>query len=188
MNGREIFRRFGFIARLAVSLLGVVPLPIMRLLWPLVTWTPGRVGIGLRYLVASRLFGSCGANVRIGTWCTIEHFEKIHCGSNVSLHTGCYIDAVGNVSIGDDVSVAHGTSILSFEHTWANHQQSIKYNPLNTAPVVIGDDVWIGCGVRILAGTAISRRTVIAAGSIVLAGEYGPGLYAGVPAKRKGDV
>ena len=60
----------------------------------------------------------------------------------------------------------------------------IKYNPSVCSPIVVNDDVWIGCGCRILAGVEIGDRVVIAAGAVVNKNVERNSLYAGVPAKK----
>ena len=62
-------------------------------------------------------------------------------------------------------------------------QKPIKYNPLVAAPIEIGSDVWLGCGVRVLSGVSIGRRSIIAAGAVVTKGLYEAGIFGGVPAK-----
>ena len=52
------------------------------------------------------------------------------------------------------------------------------------APIVIGNDVWIGANVTILKGARIGAGSVVATGAVVPAGDYPPrSLIAGVPAK-----
>ena len=44
------------------------------------------------------------------------------------------------------------------------------------------DDVWIACGVRILAGVKVGKRSIIAAGAVVNKGVDSNSIVAGVPA------
>lgn len=109
-------------------------------------------------------------------------------GDNVSIHDYTYIDAIGGVDIGSDVSIAHGTSIISFEHNYDATDTPIKYSGLHLGPVKIDNDVWIGCGVRVLSNSHIKNKTVIAAGSVVK-GKLEPlSIYAGVPARKVKDI
>lgn len=188
MTGRELFAKLSGVVAVAKTATGIIPAPIFRLTWPMVCSFPGVAGIALRYLYAARLCPEIGTNVRIGPGCTIEFFDRLRCGDNVSIHRGCYLDARGTITIGNDVSIAHDTSLVAFEHSWDDPDTPIKYNPLIEAPIVIADDVWIGAGVRVLAGANIASRSVIAAGAVVTRGEYGQGVYAGVPAKKKVDL
>ena len=50
--------------------------------------------------------------------------------------------------------------------------------------IKIGNDVWLGCGVRILSGTVIEDRVIIAAGAVVKGHLESGYIYGGVPAKR----
>jgi acetyltransferase-like isoleucine patch superfamily enzyme len=43
----------------------------------------------------------------------------------------------------------------------------IRDNPVKFAHVMIENDVWIGCGVRILSGIIIESRSAVAAGALV---------------------
>lgn len=104
-------------------------------------------------------------------------------GNNVSIHDFCYIDAVGGITVGDNVSIAHGSSLISFNHGWNDASLPIKYNPVTQAPIVIEDDVRVGCGVRIMPGVVLGSRSVIAAGSVVVKDVPPNTLVGGIPAK-----
>ncbi len=53
--------------------------------------------------------------------------------------------------------------------------------------VEIGDDVWVGAGVRILDGVKIGSGCVIGTGSVVTKSTDPYGVYVGVPAKKIND-
>jgi galactoside O-acetyltransferase len=53
----------------------------------------------------------------------------------------------------------------------------------NAAPIVIGDDVWIGMGAIILPGVTVGKGAIVAAGAVVTA-DVAPGqVVGGVPAR-----
>ena len=54
--------------------------------------------------------------------------------------------------------------------------------PYKKAPVVIGDNVWIGANVTILPGVTIGDYVVVAAGAVVTKDVPSGVLVAGVPA------
>src|SRR5690606_10684526 len=98
-------------------------------------------------------------------------------------HSNCYIDANGEVEIGNNVSIAHNSTILSTNHDWSDITVPIKYNPVTYGKVLISNDVWVGCGCRILAGVHIQSRSIIAAGAVVNKNVSPKTIVGGVPAK-----
>lgn len=68
-------------------------------------------------------------------------------------------------------------------HTWDDISMPIQYNPESNGKVIIEEGVCRGCGVRVLAGVTLQKRTVIAAGAVVNKSGPGHAVYCGVPAK-----
>ncbi len=145
--------------------------------------TNGIFGLLLRYIFVKNLAKKVGNNVSIQPNVFLYNLQNIQLGNNVSIHPMCYIEGAGGIDIGDDVSIAHGSSILSTNHQWSNTELAIKYNRESFDKVCIENDVWIGCGVRILSGVTISNRSVVAAGAVVNKSFDKFSLIGGVPAK-----
>jgi acetyltransferase-like isoleucine patch superfamily enzyme len=183
MRGRELFRKVSPVLDAGATVLRVLPARLVVATWWCVDWIPGLVGMGLRYMWVKRLARDCGANVMVGRHVDIRHWSSLSLGSNVTIHGGCYLDAIGGIRILDDVSIAHATSILSFDHRFDDPHRPIKDQPLVMAEVCIGPDAWIGAGVRILCGSTIGARTVVAAGAVVTRGLLQSGVFGGVPAR-----
>ena len=62
--------------------------------------------------------------------------------------------------------------------------QDEQASHIRTAPIVIGDDVFVGANTIILKGVSIGARSLVAAGAVVFKGEYpADSLIAGNPAK-----
>jgi acetyltransferase-like isoleucine patch superfamily enzyme len=122
---------------------------------------------------------------------------------NVDLHQGCLLWAQrdAKVEIGDNTFLSNGSKIISEEQIKIGSGCGISWDvtlldtdfhhavlfpgrePLQTRPIVIGDGVWIGCHVRVLKGTTIGDRSIVAAGAIV-SGVFPPhSLIAGTPAQ-----
>ncbi|SMP51683.1 Acetyltransferase (isoleucine patch superfamily) [Neorhodopirellula lusitana] len=158
------------------------------MLWSLSSIFDGPVALGLRYSILKTLAQGCGDNVFIGKSVCIRNWSGLSIGSNVSIHAMCYIDAAGGVTVGSNVSIAHQVSLISFDHTYRDASLPIKYNPNEKATIAIDEDVWIGCGARVLSGVVVGRRSVVAAGAVVNR-EVEPGfIVGGVPAKKIGTT
>jgi acetyltransferase-like isoleucine patch superfamily enzyme len=182
-TGREKFKKYkGFIIFL-INIFNIFPKKIINIL---LLWNRNSCGIWglvIRYVLVKNLAKSCGNNVSIQPGVYLYNIQNMKIGNNVSIHPMCYIDGAGGVEIGDDVSIAHNSSILSASHTWDDLDIPIKYNKETLTKVIINNDVWIGCGVRILAGVKIESRSIIAAGAVVNRSFESKTLIGGVPAK-----
>jgi len=183
MRGRDIFKVVYPVIKLISYPLFLLPRFVVSWLWIFSDLLPGLFGVGIRYMLAVRLVKSIGENVFIGRGVEIKSCENLEIGLNVSIHKDCYIDAIGGLIIKDNVSIAHNCSILTFEHTWGNRDEPIRSNPVKLNSVKIENDVWVGCGCRILSGVTIGSRSIVAAGAVVSKNVEQGSLVGGVPAK-----
>lgn len=84
----------------------------------------------------------------------------------------CY----NNIKIGNKVFISEGVTIIDSDvHRISNEDVS--------APITIGDNVWIGINATILKGVTIGDGAVIASGAVVTKDVPPKTLVAGVPAK-----
>lgn len=150
--------------------------------------TNGKIGLVLRYVFLRNCALSVGDNVSIQPGVYLFNLHNLEIGSNVSIHPMCYFDAAGGLKIGSNVSIAHNCSILTANHQWSDTSIPIKYNKEVLSEVIINDDVWLGCGVRVLAGVKIERRSVVAAGAVVNKNVDENTIVGGVPAKKIKEI
>ncbi len=183
MTGRELFNKYGSVIRLLVIVAKRFPKGFRRRRLAAACMSRGNIGQLKRYVWISTLARSVGENVAIYPNVFFEHVEKLTIGNNVSIHQMCYIDAGGEIEIGNDVSVAHRTTILSSNHYYNDMNIPIKYQGMKHAKTVIDDNVWIGCGVTVLAGVHIGTGSVIGANSVVTKSIEENSVAVGNPAK-----
>lgn len=182
MNGRTLVKKHRFLIDYASKTLLIFPRTFRYFLFVRCRNLKGKFGIFLRYILLKYLAKQCGENVCIKENVFLYNIENLSIGSNVSIHPLCYLDAKGGLYIGDNVSIAHNCSLISFNHTYSDPNTPIKYNVLVDGEIRIESDVWIGCGVRILAGVTINKRSIVAAGAVVNKTIPSHTISAGIPA------
>ncbi len=103
---------------------------------------------------------------------------KIVFGSNCFCNSNVSITAMRAIHIGDGTKIANNVVIIDHDHDY--HHNNTGYV---SAPIRIGDNVWIGANVVILKGVTIGHHAVIAAGSVVNHDVPAYCVAAGVPAR-----
>lgn len=114
-----------------------------------------------------------GTNVKIGDYCLINHNNLLQPGKGPN----------GTIIIGNYVHTGVNVMIMAFNHGFYTRDIPTKEQDYFDAPIVIGDDVWIGAGAIILAGVTIGKGAIIAAGAIVNRDVPEYAIVGGVPAK-----
>lgn len=109
--------------------------------------------------------------------------RKLILGDDVDLATGVLITTDGGVSIGDRTLVGYGTKILSSNHNVPKLPDRIFDSGHTKAPVMIGNDAWLGANCIILPGVTIGDGAVVAAGSVVTKDVPANVFVGGIPAK-----
>lgn len=115
-----------------------------------------------------------GNKIRIENDVIIHPFVKIRtCGGDIHIkkgtviHSFCVLYGYKGIKIGERCGIATSTIIVGGNHEFDNSKKSIWDQDKNGKGVVIGNEVWIGSGARILDGSIIEEGCVIGAGSIV---------------------
>lgn len=124
----------------------------------------------------------------LGNYSVVESFACINNAVGdviIGDHTriGLHNTIIGPVTIGSHVNLAQGITITALNHNFSDAEKRIDEQGVNTTPVVIEDDIWIGANAVILPGVTIGQHSVVAAGAIVTKDVPPHSLVAGVPAK-----
>lgn len=91
---------------------------------------------------------------------------KVTLEDNVSIGDGTIICAAQDIVIGKNTMIAAQCYIIDCNHGM-HMGKNMREQPLSVHPTKIGEDVWLGCGCKILAGAEISDGAVIGAGTVI---------------------
>ncbi|HWV47603.1 MAG TPA: acyltransferase [Nitrospira sp.] len=182
-RGRARFHRRHLVLQLLESTFSKLPRRMQRLGVGFLRASDSEFSRAVRYVALRCVSQSCGELIDLKSNCVVLAPERLVLGSRISIHPFCYLDATGTIEIGSDVSIAHSTSILSTNHIWESLGVPIRDQGITLAKTVIEDDVWVGAGVRILAGTTVGTGAIVAAGAVVTKDVPAYAVVGGVPAR-----
>jgi len=104
---------------------------------------------------------------------------------NAEINDWCKLLAKDRIEIGENSTLAYGATVLTSANPNGPHNKLSELYPAMTAPVVIGDNVWVGANATILPGVTIGCMSVVAAGAVVTKDVPSGVLVAGNPAVIK---
>ncbi len=140
----------------------------------------------LRARCFARLMERAGEDIKIRSGVFIKEPQHIQMGSRISIQENCYLSGFGGLVIGNDVSMGTGTYIFTSTHPITC--DVIRNTPLEKRPVVLGNDIWLGAGVRVMGGVTIGDHVAVGAGAVVTQDLPSNGVYAGIPARKLRDL
>jgi acetyltransferase-like isoleucine patch superfamily enzyme len=108
-------------------------------------------------------------------------------GGSISIGERCFVGegsriwSAANIKVGNYVLISHGVNIYdsnTHSTSWQDRRieindrlpqiSSVNHNfDLKASPIVIEDDVWIGCNALILKGVRIGRGSIIGASAVI---------------------
>ena len=129
-------------------------------------WLSNMMGLYQRTIIVARH----GGRITIGSGCGIS---------------GSTIYAMENIKIGNNVLIGGNCKIVDNDFHPLDASIRKHHNPddIKKAPIIIGDDCFIGANSIILKGTSLGRNCVVGAGSVVSGIFPDNTVLAGNPAK-----
>ena len=175
---------YGIAFRIRGALRRRLGLALTRVLHPRVSFGPRcDVRSGARFTVAR------GADVRFGAGCVLDHgftlesSGHLQVGDRTVFGHHCTVAADRSVVIGAHCLFGEFTSIRDHDHAFDAAGGAILDQGRSTAPVAVGDDVWVGAKATITRGVTIGSGAVVGAHAVVTR-DLPPGSVAvGIPAR-----
>lgn len=150
-----------------------------------------KLGIGCKVTIAQfvRLRVTDGAVCDIANEVVLDRsvditvkYGKLNIGERSYIGQGAMIVVRDEITIGNDCLIAEYVSIRDQDHAIKPHTITAN-NGFVTAPIHIGNNVWIGTKVTITKGVTIGDNVVIGAGAVVTSDIPDNVVAVGVPAK-----
>lgn len=125
--------------------------------------------------ILERLLGGRGKNLWITPPFYVDYGNNIYFGNNCEVNMNCTFLDDNKIIIGDNALIAPNVQIYTAYHPTSAAERfgapkpdgTFEFCKTQTAPVIMGNQVWIGGGAILLPGVTIGDNVVIGAGSVV---------------------
>lgn len=107
---------------------------------------------------------------------------RIRLGARTYVNRHTMFDASDRIEVGSDCMIGPFCYITDHDHGRGREGPRAD-QPLDSLPVMIGDNVWIGAGVIILKGVQIGANAIVGAGAVVTHSVGEGEVVAGIPAR-----
>ncbi len=115
--------------------------------------------------IIKELIGSFGEGAFIRPPIHVDYGTYISIGERTFANYGLVALDVAQITIGADCQIGPNVQLLTPTHPVAPEPRRDKLEAAK--PITIGDNVWLGGGVIVLAGVTIGDNSVIGAGAVV---------------------
>lgn len=123
------------------------------------------VEVDSNFNLLAPLYTDFGRNIRVGKGVFINH--------------SCEFMDRGGITIGDGALIGPKVNLITISHPEDPEQRHSTW----TAPITIGNNVWIGVAATILPGVTIGDNTIVAANAVVTRSMPANAMVAGMPAR-----
>lgn len=138
------------------------------------SWLPGS---GWRAWLLRRFGAIVGQGVVIKPHVRVKFPWKLSIGDHSWIGERVWIDNLAQVTIGSNCCISQGAYLCTGSHRWDKDTFDLE-----TKPIVIEGECWVGAMARIAPGVRIGQGAVLTLGAVV-AGELDGGyVYGGHPA------
>ncbi len=140
------------------------------------------VVLGRVFVYGSRLV-EFGENVLLypGIHLETQETARVTIGDDVVMSSGVHIVAMDGVVIGTGTMIGEYTSIRDSNHR-RDPDRTIRNSGYASAPIKIGQEVWLGRGVTVLGGVTIGDGATVGANAVVTRDVPAGTTVVGIPA------
>ena len=135
-----------------------------------------------RAQVLSDLLGELGTGAVVVPRFQCSYGANIRLGAHAFVNANSFFMDDAAIVIGADVRIGPGAQLMTALHPVDDHRRR-REGWERAAPIVIGENTWLGASVTVGPGVSIGRNTVIGASSVVLRDLPDHVVAAGSPAR-----
>lgn len=136
--------------------------------------------------ILDRLFGSVAEGVVVKPPFHCDYGFTITIGAGTFVNYDCVMLDVTEITIGAACQIATRVQLLTATHPIDPAARRAGWE--SGAPIVIGDNVWLGGGAIVLPGVTVGDDTVVGAGSVVTRNLPSGVVAAGSPARPLREI
>lgn len=126
----------------------------------------GKISDKIRRLACKNIFRMSGKNINVERGAHFGSGSQIEIGDNSGIGENCQVP--DNIKIGNDVMMGPDVIIIKNNHNFEDLSTPMRLQGAkDSAPVIIGNDAWIGTRAIILPGVKIGDGAIIGAGAVV---------------------
>ena len=139
-----------------------------------------------REAILRELIGDLGEGVEIRPPFFCEYGTRVSIGARTFVNYDCLMLDVAPITIGSACQLATRVQLLTATHPIDPEPRRIGWE--SAAPIVVGDNVWLGGGVIVCPCVTIGDDTVVGAGAVVTRELPARVVAAGVPARVMREI
>ncbi len=155
---------------------------------------PGKVRVGddvtVDDLVVLDAKGTTNRGITIGNGVFLGRGTILSCkdgditlGDQVNIGFHSEIFSGSSVTVGRHGLLAAYTYLVGGGHEFEGAERAVLEQPRSSRGIVLGDNVWLGAGVKVLDGVSIGSNVVVGAGAVVTDDLPDGAVAAGLPAR-----
>ena len=142
------------------------------------------IGSGIRFFIYGKGRVIIRGKIHLFNNVEIQAKGKIEIGDRCTINSFSRMVSLDSITLGNRVVIAQFVSILDHNHPTNLTNDKLVFDIYETAPIVIGNNVWIADKVTITKGVNIGDNVIIAANSVVTRDIPSNTVYGGIPAKE----
>ena len=140
-------------------------------------------GARVRALLWSIVLKKCGKGVHVRAGARFYSPGGIEIGDYTLIGPNASIGGKYGVKLGSYISMASNISIITIKNNYTDWSKPICFQGDSGKSIEIGDDVWIGVGVVVLAGVKVGRGAILGANAVVTKDVPPYAIVGGCPAR-----